>query len=111
MQGVPQSCLPPPPARIAGVGAHPQIDRPGQGLHPSFPAFTSGAHLRRQSGSRTLPDDEGDSNHDVSENQPEWRRGFRSEGRSERSGPSAGEQNLPPRVHNTRTRSQADNSW
>lgn len=99
MQGVRQS-YPPPPARTAGAG-----DRPGQVLHPSLPSYPSAAHLRRLSGSRGLSDDEGDSNYGVSENQSEKRKVFRSEGRS------AGEENLPPRVQNTRNRPQADSSW
>lgn len=100
-QGVPQLYPPPPAAKTAGEGAHLQSDRSGQGLYPPVPPYFAGAHLRRQSGSRGLSDD-GD---DVSENQPEKRKGFRSEGRS------AGEQNPPPGVQNSRNRPQADSSW
>ncbi|KAG0588158.1 hypothetical protein KC19_2G220800 [Ceratodon purpureus] len=104
-QGVPQSYPPPPPARAAGDGANSQSDRPGQGLYPSLPPYTSGAHLRRQSGSRGLSDDGGDSNHGVSGNQPEKRKGLRSEARS------TGDENLPQGVQNTRNPPQADSSW
>ena len=107
--GFPPDGVYPPPG--AGAGAHhgaapyPPAQGPqgGQGLYP--PPYSSGSHPRRPYG-RSLSDDDGDLDYDVVDDEAEKRTRFR-----ERSGPSAGEQDLPPRPQNSRIRPRDDSPW
>ncbi|KAG0614484.1 hypothetical protein M758_6G180600 [Ceratodon purpureus] len=112
--GFPPDVAYPPPGEGGHHGAVPypasQGAQGGQGLYPPLPSYSSGPYPRRPYG-RSLSDEDGDLDYDVVDDESEKRTRFRSQDRLERSGPSAGEQDLPPRAQNSRIRQRDDSPW
>ncbi|KAG0574770.1 hypothetical protein KC19_VG289600 [Ceratodon purpureus] len=98
----------------------PPAGQAGQRVNPAAPHSTGSNHRYRETGtnagSETLlsGDSDSDSDYDViehsAENLPEGRLESRSESSSQQANPSVGEQEVPPRVYNTRNRLRSSDS-
>ncbi|XP_073394958.1 uncharacterized protein [Physcomitrium patens] len=111
-QGALLSHPPPPPPGITGspAASYPssQGSQAGQRIYPPPLSHSTGVHVQHQLRPLGIFDGEGDSDHDVVEYHLGERAEHQSEERLERLVPSAGGQNLPPGVQNTRIRLQTD---
>ena len=110
----------PPAAPQQSPALYPPAGQAGQGVHPPAPHSTGSNHRRRGSGTGAgsgtllLGDSDSDSDYDViehsAENLPEGRLESRSESSSQQANPSVGEQEVPPRVYNTRNSLRSSDS-
>jgi hypothetical protein len=113
---------PPPAAPQQGPALYPPpAGQAGQGVYPPPGPRPAGPNHRRRgsgtgsgSGSGTFLSEDSDSDYDViehsAENRPEGRPESRPENRSQQTDPSVGEQEVPPRVYNTRNRLRSSGS-